>query len=117
MDRTDPYNNSIKSKVEPQDVLNPRHLAEVLKNNLLEEPEASLNSKPLAEVQKKNLKLKGGRQCPEMANIFSDEAKLGPKVANTEESATIKTWHEGSNTGEGLDSVNTEVGQTCGYIC
>ena len=52
-----------------------------------------------------------------MANIYSEEAKSGPEMANTEESATIMTWHEGSNTGEGLDPVNTEVGQTCGYIC
>ena len=36
----------------------------------LEKIEAILNSEPLAEVQKKNLKLKGGRQCPEMANIY-----------------------------------------------
>ena len=95
----------------------PGHLAEVLKNNLLEIPKAILNSEPLAEVQKKNLKLKGGRQCPEMANIYSEEAKSGPEMANTEESATIMTWHEGSNTEEGLDPVNTEVGQTNGYFC
>lgn len=83
----------------------------------LEKIEAILNSEPLAEVQKKNLKLKGGRQCPEMANIYSEEVKSGPEMANTEESATIMTWHEGSNTEEGLDPVNTEVGQTSGYFC
>ena len=52
-----------------------------------------------------------------MANIYSEEAKSGPEMANTEESATIMTWHEGSNIEEGLDTVNTEVRLTCGHIC
>ena len=98
MDRTEPYSAPITSEGEPEGFLNPKPLAEVQKNNVVEGPEGTLDDESLAEVQKINLNTEVGRQ--------------GPEVANTNESANTSTRHVGSIMEEVLDSVITEVGIT-----
>ena len=85
MDRTEPYSAPITSEGEPEGFLNPKPLAEVQKNNVVEGPEGTLDDESLAEVQKINLNTEVRRQGPEVASSIMEEV---------------------------LDSVVTEVGLT-----
>ena len=73
MDRTEPYSAPITSEGEPEGFLNPKPLAEVQKNNVVEGPEGTLDDESLAEVQKINLNTEVGRQGPEVASSIMEE--------------------------------------------